>query len=309
MSNLKLRAMEKKDWSEVADLIYVSTNYWYEKGGKPPIFAGGPDATLLFCQVYEDFDPGCCVVAENTLTGRLMGSCFYHPRETHVSLGIMNAHPNYFGQGIARKLLQFILDFADQAGKPVRLVSSAMNLDSFSLYTRAGFVPRLAFQDMYLAVPKEGLSHKVPGLERVRTAQIADVEKIVALENELSGIQRSKDYRYFIENRMNVWSGSILENAKGELEGFLFSIAHPGSNLIGPGVARDEASATALLLHQLNQNKGRKPVFLLPVQCGDLVKTAYSWGAKNCELHFAQIRGTFTPFKGVTFPTFMPESG
>ena len=32
----------------------------------------------LFCRVYEDLDPGCCVLAESD--GQLLGSCFYHPR-------------------------------------------------------------------------------------------------------------------------------------------------------------------------------------------------------------------------------------
>ena len=103
----------------------------------PPIFTGDPAGTELFCSVYEALDPGCCLVAENTRTGRLAGSCFYHPRPTHVSLGIMNVHPNYFGQGVARRLLQAIIEIAAQQNKPLRLVSSAMNLNSFSLYTRA----------------------------------------------------------------------------------------------------------------------------------------------------------------------------
>jgi hypothetical protein len=32
-----------------------------------------------------------------------MGSCYYRARETHVSLGIMNVHPNHFGKGVARR--------------------------------------------------------------------------------------------------------------------------------------------------------------------------------------------------------------
>jgi hypothetical protein len=105
--------MEPRDWSEVADMIYLSTNYWYRASGRPAIFTAGPESTLLFCRVYEDLDPGCCIVAESTRTGRLVGSCFYHPRETHVSLGIMNVHPNAFGTGVARSLLRFITDVAD----------------------------------------------------------------------------------------------------------------------------------------------------------------------------------------------------
>ena len=90
------------------------------------IFGCQPETAGIFFDVYEDLDPGCCVVAELQETGRIIGSCFYHPRPTHVSLGIMNAHPSYFGLGVARKLLDFICAFADDQQKPVRLVSSAI---------------------------------------------------------------------------------------------------------------------------------------------------------------------------------------
>ena len=113
-------------------------------------------------RVYEDLDPGCCVVAEDTASGQLLGSCFYHPRETHVSLGIMNAHPDSFGRGVAGKLLRYIIDFADRQSKPVRLVSSAMNLDSFSLYNRNGFVPRKLFQDMFVPVRRQAAADDSP---------------------------------------------------------------------------------------------------------------------------------------------------
>src|SRR3954452_7241388 len=176
MSDIILRALGDGDRNEVADLVCVSTNYWYQASGKPAIFTAGPASCLLFCDVYEALDPGCCVVAEEPATGRLMGSCFYHPRETHVSLGIMNVHPNYFGRGVAGRLLRFITDLADRQGKPVRLVSSAMNLDSFSLYTRAGFTPRMAFQDMYFPAAKQGLSHKVESSSRVREATREDAK-------------------------------------------------------------------------------------------------------------------------------------
>ncbi len=307
-SEVRLRAMERKDWAEVADLIYVSTNYWYETHGRPAIFRGGPSATMLFCEVYESLDPGCCVVAESTATGRLMGSCFYHPRETHVSLGIMNVHPNYFGKGVARALLNFIIDFADREKKPLRLVSSALNLDSFSLYTRAGFVPRCAFQDMFLEVPKSGLSATNALSSRVRPATLDDVEKMAAIELAISGISRRKDYRHFIENAAGIWHVSVLENDSHALDGFCVSIAHPGSNIVGPGVARTEDGAAALLLAELNQNRGRTPVFLVPVHCEKLVQFAYGLGAKNCEMHFAQVRGAFTNFNGVVLPSFMPET-
>ena len=114
MTTIRLRAMEPNEWDEVADLIYDSTNAWCEANGRPRMFTRPKGSTRLFCSVYEDLDPGCCVVAEDSEQGRLAGSCFYHPRPTHVSLGIMNVHPEYFQQGIARRLLGHITDFADE---------------------------------------------------------------------------------------------------------------------------------------------------------------------------------------------------
>jgi len=87
---IHVRAAASEDRSEIADLIYASINTWYRLHGMPQIFHGGPAVTEVFCDVYELLDPGCCAVAQNASTGRLMGSCFYHPRKTHVGLGIMN---------------------------------------------------------------------------------------------------------------------------------------------------------------------------------------------------------------------------
>ena len=91
--------------------------------------------------------------------------------------------------------------------------------------------------------------------------------------------------------------------------GFLGSCAHPATNLVGPGVAINDDVAIALLAHQLNQHAGRTPVFLLPVESERLVRTAYDWGARNCEMHFCQVYGDYHPFEGVNIPTFMPETG
>lgn len=301
--------MTNADWSEVADLIYVSTNYWYEAHNLGVAFKGGPASTRLHCEVYETLDPGCCILAEDPGTQRIMGSCFYHPRETHVSLGIMNVHPNYFGLGIAKKLLQFIIDLAEAENQPVRLVSSALNLDSFSLYTRAGFIPRAAFQDMIIQVPSHGLDIQLPESQYVRDATLDDVPAIATLEMEISHIRREKDYRYFIKNEDSIWHTSVFVNKNGGIDGFLASINHPGSNMLGPGFVRNQDQAAALILAELNQSKGRSPVFLIPVHCEKLVQQMYSWGARNCEIHFCQVYGEFHPFDGIVMPTFMPETG
>jgi len=301
--------MRADEWDEVSQLVRISTNHWYESHARGEIFTGPDDATRLFCEVYEGLDPGFCIVAEDPETGKLAGSCFYRRREKHISLGIMNAHPFFFGQGAAAQLLAFITNYADEQGLPIRLVSSAINLDSFSLYNRVGFVPRMVFQDMFIESPADNLAASVSEADRVRQATLDDVPAITALEDELVGIRREKDYRFFIENEMGIWHTLLLEGPDGRLDGFLGSVAHPGSNMIGPGVMRDESTAAALLAAQLDHHKDRTPVFLIPAQAAGLVKTLYGWGARNCELHFAQIRGDYPQPTGVIMPTFMPETG
>lgn len=309
MPDFQLRIIAEADRAELAELIYASINFWYRTHGAADIFRGGPSVTEVFYDVYNDLTPGCNVVAVNPQTGRLMGSCFYHPRPLHVSLGIMTVHPNYFGRGVGSGLLRHIIDFARQQHKPLRLTQSSLNVDSFSLYNKAGFVPRYAYQDMFLNVPAGGLQHNLPGSERVRDACPADVAAMAELERHVSGISRELDYRYCIANRRGCWSASVIEGPQGTIDGFMISSGHPAMNLLGPCVARTEADAAALLLRHLNLYPGRAPVFLLPVEKEQLVRQAYAWGARVCEMHFCQVLGGFQPFQGVNMPTFLPETG
>ncbi len=305
-----LRTMESCDRWDVAELICVSTNTLYEQRGGARIFPAGPEATRVFFDVYQALDPGCGLVAENPVSGRLMGSCFYHERDRHLALGIMNVHPCDFGRGVGRALLQHVLDYADQKGLPaVRLTSSALNLDSFSLYNRAGFVPQAVYQDMLIQVPEGGLACDLPGARQVRPATIEDVPALADLEETVAGIRRERDYRYTIEQGEPMWETLVFEGPHGRIDGFLISVKHAAVCLLGPGVMRTEAQATALIGRALDRYRGGMVVFLVPVLARRLVETMYAWGARNCELHFCQVRGEFQPFRGVNMPTFLPETG
>jgi hypothetical protein len=161
---------------------------------------------------------------------------------------------------------------------------------------------------MFIQSP-ENLPKTTEGFERVRDATPADVPAMVALEDELVHIRREKDYRYFIENRRGIWHTSVYENDRGGIDGFLVSVGHPGSNMLGPGVMRTEKQAAALILGELHHRAGAAPVFLLPAESQALVQTLYGWGARNCEIHFAQVRGDYQQPDGIVMPTFMPETG
>lgn len=308
-ASFTIRQMLPEDRLAVAGLICLSTSVWYECHFGTRRFTGGPRTTELYYDVNHALPGSSGIVAIDSYSGVLVGSCFQHIRPTHLSLGIMNVHPSYSGKGIASAMLKNIVNTAEQLGKPLHLVSSALNLDSFSLYNRQDFTPFCLYQDIKFQVPTEGYPQSLPASARVRKATLEDLPAIVELERELTGLERPGDYRHFIENPEKIWSISVCDAESGNaLEAVLCSVCHPATNMIGPGCARNAVAASAVLLSQLNQYPERSPVALVPCSSLELRHFAYSLGGKNTELHIAQCRGTAPILKGLTFPTFMPES-
>ncbi|WP_226894603.1 GNAT family N-acetyltransferase [Luteolibacter marinus] len=258
---------------------------------------------MVFPQTYESLDPGCCLVAE--IDGVLAGSCFYHPRETHVGLGIMNAAPEFAGRGVARALLAEIIRRAGDL--PVRLVSSALNLDSYSLYTKAGFRPVALFQDMVL-LPDDVLE-LADSAGSVRRAVDGDLPAMLALEEAIAGVRRAPDLRHFLANDDGHWTTFVHLDESGCLDGWLASVDHPGSRLIGPGVMREERITLALIRAQQAVARGGAPVILVPAAASALTGQLYRWGARNVELHVLQVHGSYKEPAGIVMPTFLPESG
>ena len=299
--------MRPEESDKVAELIYESTNHWYEAHGHNRIFQGKWKDCRIFTDVYGDIDPGHCLVA---VSGEdiIIGSCFYHPRETHVSLGIMNTHPAIGRKGVAKALLTAIIDIAHGKGLPLRLVSSTFNLDSYSLYTRQGMAPFAFYQDVMIKVPEEGIEVTAPSGITIRKAEAGDEEAIDALERDIWQTSRKGDWTYFIENQRGIWHSSVARDESGEIVGALVSVAHPGSRMMGPGLARSSEIATALIQTELNHHKGHSPVFLLPANNRELVGDMYALGARNCELHVGQVLGDAPEINGIVMPTFMPET-
>ena len=304
LSPMTVRPMNPGEESTVASLIHHSTNSWYQSKLGYEIFTGKPEDTRIFTDTYEALDPGCCLLAE--LEGKVAGSCFYHPRESHVGLGMMNVLSEFAGKGVAKALLEEIIGKAGEL--PVRLLSSAMNLDSYSLYTKAGFAPVAVYQDMRMPVGQT-LPPPPAGPGSVRMANTGHLFGMVDLEAEIAGISRSKDLSHFLRSQGNHWTTFVHIDASGKIDGWLASIDHPGCQMIGPGVMRDENAAMALIHTQLSQVRGGNPVFLIPTHETILVAELYRWGARNVELHFAQVRGRSSPPGGIVMPSFLPESG
>jgi ribosomal protein S18 acetylase RimI-like enzyme len=310
VSEYTLRRILPADRNEVARLIYHSTNAYYRGLGKGDIFQGDDLSAAVIVDVYAKIDPGQAYVAVDDNSQKIIGSCFVHPRETHVSLGILNVHPEHFGRGIASRLLKQIQKDAVAADKPVRLVSSCSNLDSFSLYSRAGFVVYALYQDMLVTIPEAGLAPVPEAVHQVRPGTIHDVAAMGDLEFKISGIKREADYRYFLTNTDGLWHVSVFPSATtGELDGFLVSSCAGDDVKIGPGVVKTEQQAAALLWNELKRYPGKTVLVLSPALYRGVLEWLYQWKARNIELHVGQVYGEMKIPKGITFPTFLPESG
>ncbi|HEX8702134.1 MAG TPA: GNAT family N-acetyltransferase [Myxococcaceae bacterium] len=316
---IRLRPLKDSDRAEHADLLYSSFNSWYWRHGWGRNYFGAPPQEMgLLYDVYNDLTPGRSVAAFDKQTGRMMGACFFHPRENHVSLGVMSVHPNYGGQGVGRLLVKHILDFTKKGGySACRLVGSALNMDSFSLYNRAGFVPRVTYQTMVLSAPPPGKAPKAPkapkvsrAKEGVREATQRDVAAMGELEIELSGIRREIDYRYAISNPRGVFHATVYENDQRGIDGFMISVKSPALNMLGPCVARTEEVAVALVLRGLERFQGTWGALLVvPTDKRRMVEQMYAVKAINVETHLLQVWGDFPGFKGVSMPSFLPETG
>lgn len=311
-SKFILRALYKEDREAYADMLYRSFNSWYaRRGWDGDYFRCAPSEAGIFFDIYHDLTPGCSIAAFDRASGSIAGACFFHPREHHVSLGIMSVHPDFFGCGVGRLLMHEIIDFSERTETPaIRLVGSAVNMDSFSLYNRSGFIPRQFYQDMLLAIPTGGLGAAPVGRERVRPARTDDVAAMRRLELELSGICREPDYRYAIDNPRGVLEASIIEAYDGTgIDGFVMSVKHPALNMIGPLVARCETDAAALIAQASERFRGKTVLLAAPADCRHIVEMLYAWGGRNVETHLFQVRGQFQPFAGVNLPSFLPETG
>lgn len=309
-NDLRFDILKPEDHDAAARLIHSALFNWYESHlGMGAKYGNCHEPFRYIPAVYEALDPGEAIAARDANTDELLGVCFVHPRETHVAVGIVATSPTAGGRGIARCMMERAAERARAANLPFRLVSSLMNLDSFSVYTRIGFVPHTIYQDLRMQVPEQGMTIPPPqGVERVRSARPDEAGSIADLEMELQGIRREKDFAFFLRNEVGQWKVWVSEDEQGKLNGVMVANHSTPGGMIGPGFATDETIAAALLWTALDAKRGLGPIFLVPSSANGLVRQLYSWGARNIELHAAQIIGELPQTRGLSFPAFLPES-
>lgn len=302
-----LGRLQPSQYDDAASLIHASTNAWYLKNTGRAAFSCEPSGCRLFPDTYDALDAGQCITAVDDTTGTLIGTCYLHPRETHIGVGIVNTAPDVASAGVASQMLREACAIADASGLPLRLVSSASNLDSYSLYNRQGFVARQTFQDMVLPVPEDTvvLTGDVD-TSGIRRANSEDVPGIAALERELTGSYRPADWNHFLET--DHFAVFVDVAPDGSITGALNVTNHTANCTLGPAHARYEASVCRLLAAALPEVAGRTALILVSPAATTVTSLLYRWKARNADIHLLQVRGEYQAPTGIQLMTFLPES-
>jgi len=182
----------------------------------PCDFPNAEIATAVLSMMFSG--PGFyCVVAEHD--GRIVGSNCLDERSTIRGVGPITIDPAAQNLGVGRKLMQAVMDRANERNAPgVRLVQAAFHNRSLSLYTSLGFDIREPLSCMQ----GQTLERNIPGYT-VRPAKPGDSSACNALSRRVHGFDRGVDLAQAIEQG----TARVVERG-GRVTGYTTHLAFSG---------------------------------------------------------------------------------
>ena len=207
-------------------------------------------------------DPGHYgIVAE--LDGRIAGSNFMDERSTIAGIGPISVDPDVQNSGAGRAMMQHMLDRVEANRLPgVRLVQTAYNNRSLSLYAKLGFEIREPLSVMIGSPIKES----IPGYN-VRPATDADLDACNRLCVSVHGHDRGGELRDAIKEG----TAAVVEHL-GRITGYASAIGYAGHAV---GESNEELKA---LISAAPEFLGCGP--LIPSRNGELLRWCYSKGLR-----------------------------
>jgi len=175
-----------------------------------------------------------CVVAE--VDGRIMGSNALDERSVIRGVGPITIEPTAQNLGLGRKLMQAVIDRANERGAAgIRLAQAAFHNRSLSLYAALGFEIR----EPLSCLQGRTLERSVPGCE-VRPAKPVDVDACNALSKRVHGFERGVELAQAIEQR----TASVVERG-GRITGYTTHLAYFGHSTAETNVDLQSLIASA----------------------------------------------------------------
>lgn len=294
--SISIRPMSPHDVDIVAAVIVRAFNTVNARYGYPSEFPE-PEPSVLMSRFYLAEDPDGCLVALRD--GAVCGSIFARHRGDTVSVGPVAVDPASQGIGVGRRMMQAVFDLYPDAAS-FRLVQAAFNKESYSLYSRTGFVavePLLRLERPPAPVmPEEGEPH-------VRRAAVEEAPAIAELDRRLMGVERDRELAIiFGMGRVYVCDDG------GGMQGYLATFPTPGPVFLGPAVAHSEDQVNALVRAALRAI-GSHPVTLhLPTRFASTIDECYRLGFRLFSLETFMVRGEWHMEEAAHLRSTFPET-
>lgn len=182
--DVAVRIATKEDAPVCGRICYEAFSAISRAHGFPADVSGPEAATSLFSMMFSSPDSFWCVVAESG--GRIVGSNALDERSRINGVGPVTIDPDAQNLGVGRKLMQAVMDRANERGAAgIRLVQAAYHNRSLSLYAALGFDVREPLSCLQGRTRERG----IPGCA-VRQAFAADENSCAALSQRVHGFDR-----------------------------------------------------------------------------------------------------------------------
>lgn len=265
-----IRPATPADGTMCGQICYEAFNNISTKHGFPPDFPAPEMAVGVLSAIFAN-PHFFCVVAESG--GRIVGSNCLDERSMIAGIGPITIDPAAQNLGVGRKLMQAVMDRANQmrpAG--MRLVQAAFHNRSLSLYTSLGFDIR----EPLSCVQGRTLERSVPGCS-VRPAKSSDLSACNALSRRIHGFDRSLELEDGIKQNTALivqragcitgyasalaFSGHATAESNLDLQALIASVESPG----GPGILVPSRNTALLRWCLLNGLKIVQPLTLMSI--------------------------------------------
>ena len=211
-----IRTAKPEDGPVCGQICYDAFSTINAAHGFPCDFPSPEIAIGLISTLFSN--PGFhCVVAE--VDGRILCSNVLDERSVIQGVGPITIDPTAQNLGLGRKLMQAVIDRANERGAAgIRLAQAAFHNRSLSLYASLGFEIR----EPLSCLQGRTLERSVPGCA-VRSAKPGDIDACNALSKRVHGFERGVELAQAIEQH----TASVVERGD-RITGYTTHLAYFG---------------------------------------------------------------------------------
>jgi GNAT superfamily N-acetyltransferase len=253
--------------------------------GFPCDFPGSDVTTELLAMMFSSPD-FYCVVAESD--GRILGSNALDERCVIRGIGPITIDPTAQNLRIGRKLMQAVIDRANQSGAAgMRLVQAAFHNRSLSLYTSLGFDVREPLSCMQGRTRGRSISGCA-----VRAAQPADQDACNVLSRQVHGFDRGVELRHAIQQG----TAAVVKRG-GRITGYTTDLA-----LFGHSTAETNLDMQALIA---SAESFGGPGILVPSRNSGLLRWCLENGLRVVQPMTLMSTGLYNEPSGAWLPSVL----